>query len=189
MTYKNELQKAMDLLATNPNTIFIGQSVFYGGTSVFWSLKNISKERRIELPVFEDVQMGISIGLALEGFIPISIFPRMDFLICAINQLINHLDKMEQMSNGQFKPKVIIRTCVGSVNPLMPGPQHCQDHTEALKKLLTNINIVKLEKPEQIIEEYKKALESDKSTILVEFPDLYNSDLRDTLKKAREERK
>ncbi|MBI2632399.1 hypothetical protein HYW75_05325 [Candidatus Pacearchaeota archaeon] len=184
-TYKEELSKAMDLLAADLRTIFIGQNMIYGGTSMFWTLQNIPKEKRIELPVFEEVQMGMSTGMALEGFIPVSIYPRMDFLICATNQLINHLDKMNEMSDGQFKPVVIIRTAIGSTKPLMPGPQHSQDHTDALKHLCKHINVVKLESAEQIVPEYQKALNADRPTILVEIPDMYNKDLEENLKEAR----
>ena len=185
MTYKDELMKAMKILAENEKTIFIGQTLVAGGSSMKWTMEDIPKERMIELPVMEEVQMGISLGLSLEGYIPVSVYPRFDFLILAINQLVNHIDKTEEMSEGRFKPKVIIRTAIGSVDPLMPGPQHCQDHTEALKKMCTNINIVKLERAEQIVLEYKKALESDKSTVLIEIPDMYNKELEDKLKETR----
>jgi len=174
MTYQEEITKAMNILGKNKNTIFIGQCVEYSGTSLFNTLKGVPKDKRIELPVCEEMQMGISIGLALEGFIPISVFPRWDFLILATNQLVNHLDKMEQMSCGQFKPKVIIRTSIGSVKPLFPGPQHNQDYTGAFIKILKNVNIVKLNKKEDILKEYKKAFKSNKSTILVEIPDNYD---------------
>jgi pyruvate/2-oxoglutarate/acetoin dehydrogenase E1 component len=184
-TYKEELAKAMNLLAAHPRTVFIGQNMIYGGTSMFWTLQDIPKEKKIELPVFEEVQMGMSVGMALEGLIPVSVYPRMDFLICATNQLVNHLDKVNEMSEGQFKPVVIIRTAIGSNSPLMPGPQHCQDHTEALRHLCKHINVVKLETADQIVPEYKKALESDRPTILIEIPDIYNKDLQDKLKEAR----
>lgn len=173
--YEEEIAKAMKMLGEHEKTVFIGQTVGCKGSAIFGTLKHIPMEKRIELPVIEDVQMGMSIGLALEGFIPVSIYPRMDFLILATNQLVNHLDKMEQMSCGQFKPKVIIRTAIGSIKPLFPGPQHNQDHTAALKLLLTNVNVVKLGRKQDIIPEYKKALESDKSTILIEVSDLYHS--------------
>ncbi len=186
MNYKEELCKAMKLLSENPKTLLLGQTVKYGGTSMFHMLKDFSDERKIELPVAEEMQMGISLGLSLEGYIPISVYPRMDFLILAINQLVNHLDKCEEMSDGQFKPKVIIRTAIGSVEPLMPGVQHNQNHTEALRLMCTNIDVILLEEADQILSAYKKVLESDKSTILVEIPDLYNKDLEDLLKKSRE---
>ncbi|MEK6878385.1 MAG: hypothetical protein AABY22_02190, partial [Nanoarchaeota archaeon] len=134
------------------------------------------ENRKVELPVLEEVQAGIGTGLSLIGFKVLSIYPRFDFFIIALNQLINHLDKFEEMSSGQFKPKVIFRVCVGSVAPLMPGPQHCQDYYNEIKSMCKNINVVKLDKAEMVYEEYKKAVESDKSTILVEYSDLYNAD-------------
>jgi len=177
MTYKQEIEKSMKMLGEHPDTVFIGQSIEYTGTSMYWTLKDtVPDEKKKELPVFEDVQMGISIGMALEGMIPISIYPRMDFFLLAFNQLINHLDKMEEMSDGQFKPKVIIRTAIGSQKPLFPGPQHCQDYINELRTMCKNINIVRLLHTVQILPAYKQALKSDKSTILVEIPDKYEMD-------------
>ena len=74
-----------------------------------------------------------------------------------------------KISNNQFNPKVIIRTSIGATKPLYPGLQHCSDYTEALKKMLKNINVVKLESSKYIVSEYKKALESDNSTLLIEI--------------------
>ncbi len=163
------------MLAQDDNTIFVGQSVCYSGHVMFNTLEDakVPMSKRIELPVFEDTQLGICTGLALGGFIPISIYPRFDFLIIAMNQLVNHLDKMFEMSHGEFNPKVIIRTMIGSKAPLNPGPQHCQDYTEFLTDVLTNINVVKLVLPESILPSYVGALKSDYSTILVEMGDLY----------------
>lgn len=158
------------MLAKNERTIFLGQTVCYPGSQMYAGLENIPLEKRLELPVAEDMQMGMSIGLSLEGLIPVSIYPRIDFLILAINQLINHLDKIEEMSAGEFKTKVIIRTQIGNTEPLYPGVQHCGDYTDALKVLCKNIDVVKIEKAEDVILEYEKALESDKSTILIEVP-------------------
>jgi len=175
MTYKEEIIKAMKWLAEDQRVVFIGQSVKWKGTGLYWTIKDIPDEKKIELPVFEDIQMGMTIGMSLEGLIPVSIFPRWDFLLLALNQLVNHLDKFEEMSDGQFKPKVIIRTSIGSVKPLFPGPQHHQDYTEQVRSMCQNINVVKLTSKDQIMEEYKKAFRSDRSTILVECPDLYNT--------------
>ncbi len=176
MSYKQKLIETMDYLAKDERTIFIGQSTIWPGHCLYSTIKQIPKEKRIETPVTEEMQLGMSIGLALEGYIPITIYPRWDFLILAANEIINHLDKMEEMSNGQLKPKVIIRTCVGSIKPLMPGPQHNKDYTDAFRKLVTNINIFKLNKTEDIMPIYKKALKSNKSSIIVEVADKYEMD-------------
>lgn len=177
MKYLEEIQKSTVLLAEHPKTIFIGQSVAYPGNAIYKSLKDIlPPERKIEMPVFEDTQMGISIGLALEGFIPVSIFPRFNFLIIALNQLSNHLDKLPEISGGKLMPKVIIKTMVGSVRPLDPGHQHKSNFTDAFRKILDNIIIEDLTEPEMIFPAYQKALSrtDGKSTILVEYGDFYN---------------
>lgn len=173
MTYRDEMIKAMHLLGGHPSTVFIGQSIRYPGNVMFATLKDVPIEKRIELPVFEDSQMGMSIGLSLAGYIPVSIFPRMDFLICAINQLVNHLDKMEAMSHGRVIPKVIIRSLVGTKIPLDSGPQHTGNYIEAIRKLVTNIDIYALNHTEGIYPSYESALNSKRSSILIEFGDAY----------------
>ncbi len=120
--------------------------------------------------------MGLSTGLALNGFIPVTCYPRFDFLILSLNQLVNHLDKIKEMSLGKLKAKVIIRTSIGARKPLDGGPQHTQDHTLALKKMLKNVEVIKLNKTEQIFKAYKKALnrKDGRSTLLVEYGAYYN---------------
>lgn len=185
-TYLEEIRKSMKLLA-DEGFYLIGQNTRYGGTSMFHTTKDFPEDRRIELPITEEMQMGISTGMALEGMKVCSIYPRMDFLLLAMNQLINHLDKAEEMSDGQFKPKVIIRTCVGSIKPMMPGPQHMQNYTEALKRMVTNINVVELNKTDEVYPAYEKAVKSDRSTILIEKSDIYNKEIAFTdIKKSKE---
>lgn len=173
MDYILETQKAMTWLGKKEDTMFLGQTVECSGSPMFKSLEKVDMKKRLELPVIEDCQMGMSIGLALEGLIPVSIFPRMDFLICATNQLVNHLDKIGEMSDGEFNPGVIIRTQIGNTTPLNPGPQHCGDYTMALKKMCKNIVIIKIKTAEEVIDRYKDAYHAAKmgiSTMLIETP-------------------
>lgn len=140
------------------------------------TLRKVSKEKRLELPVFENCQMGMSIGMSLNYTVPISIFPRFDFLILATNQLVNHLNRLKSYSSHEYQPKVIIRTGVGSVRPLHPSFQHCNDYTEAFTIMLDNMEVIKLTEPNQIYSSYKRAYERNdgKSTLLVEIADYYN---------------
>ncbi|HAI42473.1 MAG TPA: hypothetical protein DCM40_32375 [Maribacter sp.] len=176
MKYVDHLIKSMEYLAEDERTIFIGQSVKYSGNSIFNTLKTIPDERKIETPVFEETQMGLSIGLAMEGYIPVTCYPRFDFLLLAVNQLVNHLDKMKEMTWGVYDPRVIIRTSIGAKVPLDGGLQHTQDHTEAFRHLLDNVNVILLENKEDIFPAYQDALlrEDNKSTLIVEFGEYYN---------------
>ena len=176
MKYFDEIKRSMEYLAKNKNTIFLGQAVSVPGTAMFNTLKDINKKKKIELPVAEEMQMGMSLGMALEGYIPVTIYPRWNFLLLATNQLVNHLDKISEISNNKINPQIIIRTAVGSQRPLFPGYQHIGNMSSAFKKMLSNVEIIELFEPKDIFPAYKKAFyrEDGKSTILVEFQDFYN---------------
>ena len=173
MNYKDEITKAMNMLAAQPNTLFLGQTVVYPGSILSDTLEGVPMSKRLELPVAEEMQLGLSIGLALDGYLPISIYPRIDFLLLAINQLSNHLDVLEEMSHGEWRAKIIIRTIIGSNIPFESGPQHSRDHTDVFRTLLKNVEVVKLDHTLKVQPAYKHALESDKSTLLVEEARLY----------------
>jgi len=176
MKYFDELKKSMNYLADNEKTIFIGQAVEVPGTAMTNTLKGINPKKLLELPVAEEMQMGITTGLALDGNIPISIFPRWNFVLLAMNQLINHLDKINIMSNNGFKAKAIIRTGIGSQRPLHPQHQHIGDFTDMVRKMCSSLDVIKLNEPEDIFPSSEKALNRDdgRSTILVEFGDYHN---------------
>ena len=97
----------------------------------------------------------------------------MNFIILAMNQIVNHLDKWEAMSMGQSKPKVIMKAVVGSQYPLDPGHQHKANYTESFRSACTNIDVVELLYPEQILPAYKRALQVERSTLIIEHGDLY----------------
>jgi pyruvate/2-oxoglutarate/acetoin dehydrogenase E1 component len=175
MKYFDELKRSMEFLAQDPRTIFIGQAVAVAGTAMTNTLKDVRRERLIELPVAEELQMGMTTGMALTGLVPVSIFPRWNFLLCAINQLVNHLDKVQVMSNGGYKAKAIIRTGIGSQRPLHPQHQHVGDFTEALRAMCSTIEVIRLDEPADVFPAYERALLRDdgRSTILVEYGDYY----------------
>jgi pyruvate/2-oxoglutarate/acetoin dehydrogenase E1 component len=176
MRYFDQLKAAMDFLATDPRVVFLGQAVACPGTAMSNTLKNVPAHQLLELPVDEEMQMGMTNGLAIEGMVPVSIFPRWNFLLLAVNQIVNHLDKFPLMSNGGYRPKVIIRTGIGSERPLHPQHQHVGDFTEAFRLMCVNIEIIRLEEAADVFPAYRKALErtDGKSTLLVEYGDYYH---------------
>jgi pyruvate/2-oxoglutarate/acetoin dehydrogenase E1 component len=176
MKYFDEIKRSMIWLGEKPETIFLGQAVEYPGTGMTNTLTEVPKNKLLEMPVSEDMQMGISIGMAINGSIPVSIYPRWNFLLLATNQLVNHLDKLPLYSNGEFKPKVIIRTSIGSERPIHPQIQHVGDYSEAFNLMLSTVEVIVLNEPEDIFPAFQKAYLRDdgRSTILVEFGDYYN---------------
>lgn len=171
--YNDELKNAMNWIASQDNTIILGQAVCYAGTGCYESLTEVPLNKKMEFPVAENFQIGVSTGLAINGFMPVSVVPRWNFLLCATDQIVNHLDKMSLMSNGKCKPKVIIRVAVGSKTPIDPQEQHKGNFAEAFRLMCKTIDIVELHNIEDIMPAYKKAYQRDDgiSSIIVEFPD------------------
>lgn len=174
-SYFDALSSAMRALGGIPNTIFMGQGVAVAGTTMSDTFKEVPQSKKLEMPVAEDMQMGMAIGMALEGLLPVCVFPRWNFLLLAANQLVNHLDRLPLYSNGGYKPKVIIRTAVPSTVPFNPGPQHDDDFTDAFAGMLRTVRVVRLYTAPMIATAYRDAVTSEHSTLLVEFTEQYKN--------------
>jgi pyruvate/2-oxoglutarate/acetoin dehydrogenase E1 component len=174
MKYFDELCRAMEFLARDERTLFLGQAVACAGTAMSNTLKNVDPKKLLELPVTEEMQMGMSTGLALTGHVPVSIYPRWNFLLLSVNQVVNHLDKLPMISD--YRPKVIIRTGIGSERPLHPQHQHVGDFTDAFRLMCKTVEVIRLDEPEQVFPAYQKALEREdgRSTIIVEYGDYHS---------------
>ena len=169
--YKDELTKSMKFLAEKEDTIFIGQQIVYAGNPMSTTLTEVPKEKMIEVPVMEETQMGMSLGLAMTGKSVITFYPRWDFLVSATNQLVNHLDKFEHMTGK--KVNVIIRVGVGSKDPLDPGIQHRNDYTQEFDSMLQFAKVHELRDVEDIYKVYTNAYNQGGVHIIVEWPELY----------------
>lgn len=171
--YYSALCDAMSLCAEHPHSVFMGQAVAADGTGMSKSFRHLPPDRLLELPVAEEMQLGMSIGMSLDGMLPISVYPRFNFLLLAFNQMVNHLDKLSLYSQDGYRPKVLVRVAVPTDSPMNPGVQHLGDYTEALASMLHTVAIRRLLHPEYVLPMYREALASEGSTILVEYASLY----------------
>lgn len=170
-SYLEEVQKGMDLLASNPKTIFVGQAMEFKGHAVSRQVNKYPKEQLLEMPVMENAQAGICLGLAIEGFLPVSIYPRFDFAILACDQIFNHIDRWESMFAGNVK--VIIKILVGTKIPLDGGVQHTANYSEAFASMARTIEIYELTDAKDVFPVYKMAMEGENSVIIIEHTQLY----------------
>ena len=60
---------------------------------------------------------GLAIGMSFEGFIPVIYFERHDFMLVAADAIVNHMDKIERISHGEYKVPVIIRAVAADAGP------------------------------------------------------------------------
>lgn len=177
-TYFDELKRTMEWLAQQDRTIFLGQTVADPGTFMYQTLRDCPKDRCLEMPVNESFQMQFAIGLALSGKIPIAVYPRQNFMLLAISDIANMLDKIDHISQGNWPAKVIIRVATGPDFPVDPGCQHVGNYFDAFKNLCSHVEVVQLDNIEDIFPQYKKALERTDgvSTIIIEHGNYYNEE-------------
>jgi pyruvate/2-oxoglutarate/acetoin dehydrogenase E1 component len=167
MKYKDGITEAMTTLGKKKDTVFLGEGLINAG-KIYGTMEGVDSKKCIEFPIAENLIMGAAIGLAINGFRPVVIFQRMDFMTCACDAIINHLPKM---SGDKIKLPVIIRAIIGSRDSKFDvGIQHNKDLTDMFKPW---IYTVVLKKNMDIPHYYNLAYEMNGPTLIIEDRDLY----------------
>ena len=115
------------LLENYPEVFVIGQglwSPWYVGNSMTDLDKKFGVERIIDTPVSESACTGAAVGASLAGMKPIVVHPRMDFMIYAMDSVVNQAAKWSHMLGGQSHPGVTIRSIINRGGE--QGAQHSQ---------------------------------------------------------------
>ena len=81
-------------------------------------------ERIRDTPIAESVIVGSAVGAAMGGLRPIVEIMTINFLLLAMDQVVNHAAKLRYMSNGQIEVPLVIRTVTGGGGQL--GATHSQ---------------------------------------------------------------
>jgi len=128
LTYGDAIHEATDLeMDRDPSVVAFGIGVddhraFYG------TLKGLADKygdaRIFGTPLAEDSMTGLAIGAALGGLRPIQIHERMDFVLLAMNQLVNIAAKSRYMYGGAVFVPLVVRACIG--RSWGQGAQHSQ---------------------------------------------------------------
>ncbi len=128
LAYPEAVHEALQQeMARDSSIILMGQGVddpkaILGTTR---GLKDqFGKERVFDTPLAEDGMTGVAIGAALAGLRPIHTHIRMDFVLLAMNQLINMAAKMRYMFGGAYSVPMVVRSLIGK--SWGQGPQHSQ---------------------------------------------------------------
>lgn len=167
--YKDAMIKSMDELASE-GAIFIGYNVKYG--DAIGTLKNVSNDQKIETPVAENLMAGLAIGMSFEGFKPVIYYERHDFMLVAADAIINHIDKIERISHGEFKVPVIIRAVTADAGPFYSGITHSQDFTQVFKKAVS-FPVIDAANGDEIISAINYSRESQRPVMLIERKSKY----------------
>jgi pyruvate dehydrogenase E1 component alpha subunit len=168
-SYKDAMIIAMTELGQQ-GAIFIGYNVVKG--DAMGTLKNVPLEQKLETPVAENLMSGLAIGMSFEGFLPVLYFERHDFILNALDAIINHIDKIERISHGEYKVPVVIRAVTADAGPFYSGITHSQDFT----KLLESGVSFPVEDPiegKDVLRVFRDAVESKRPVLVIERKSRY----------------
>src|SRR3989475_7076537 len=114
-------------MTRDPSVIVLGLGVddfkgLYGTTRGLQD--EFGPERVFDTPLSEDGMTGVAIGAALAGLRPIHVHIRMDFVLLAMNQIVNMAAKARYMYGGAVSVPIVVRSVIG--RSWGQGPQHSQ---------------------------------------------------------------
>lgn len=167
LSFNEAVTKAMTALGEKEDTIFLGYNVGSKFGNAMGNFKYIDDKKKIETPVAENLMSSLGMGLSMEGFRPIVYFERHDFMMVAMDSLVNHVSQIDRISHSEFKAPVIFRTVVADEGPFYSGPTHSQNFTEMFKNILS-FPVLEPETPEEVLKYYEYAYNADFPVMIVE---------------------
>jgi len=169
LSYKNAVEVAMTELG-NQGAIFIGYNVARG--DAMGTLKNVSSDQKLETPVAENLMSGLAIGMSFEGFLPVIYFERHDFILVAMDAIVNHIDKIERISHGEYKVPIVIRAVTADAGPFYSGITHSQDFTKMLREAVS-FPVIDPVDGKDILSAFRGAVNSERPVIVIERKSRY----------------
>src|SRR3989338_6353179 len=128
LTYAEAIREAtLQEMDRDPSVVVMGLGVedprpIYGTTRGL--AERFGADRVFNTPLAEEGMTGVAIGAALAGLRPIHVHIRMDFLLLAMNQLINMAAKSRYMYGGSVSVPIVVRSIIGK--SWGQGAQHSQ---------------------------------------------------------------
>lgn len=174
LTFSDAINKALDLEMERDNTVFVfGIGVpdhikIFGTTNGL--LEKYGKKRCFDTPLSEDAMTGLAIGAAVSGLRPVHIHIRVDFLLLAMNQLINMASSFIYGTKGNNSLPLVIRAIIGR------GWGQGYQHSKSLFSYFTHIPgliVIAPTSPSDALGLLQSAIRSNSPVIFLEHRWLY----------------
>lgn len=145
LSYPEAIREALDQEMSMDETVLVmGQGVddpkgILGTTRGL--LEKYGPQRVFDTPLAEDGMTGVAVGAAMAGLRPVHVHIRMDFVLLAMNQLVNMAAKMSYMYSGALCVPMVVRSLIGK--SWGQGAQHSQ----SIYPMLMNVPGLKIVAP------------------------------------------
>ncbi|MBN9617290.1 MAG: hypothetical protein J0G35_17135 [Acidobacteriales bacterium] len=123
-------------LAARPEVLLYGEDVGFAG-GIFGASRGLQKiygaERVFDTPISESAILGSAVGAAVMGMKPIVEIMWADFMLVALDQIINQAANVRYITGGRSCAPMVVRTQQGAT------PGSCAQHSQSLEALLAHI--------------------------------------------------
>ena len=145
LSYGLAINEALDQMMSVDKSVFlIGQgctSPWYVGNTTRGLLEKFGQKRVIDTPVSENAITGVAVGAAIAGMRPIVLHPRMDFMLYAVDPIINEAANWHYMFGGNSSVPMVIWSIINR------GGEQAAQHSQALQAIFTHIPGLKVVMP------------------------------------------
>jgi acetoin:2,6-dichlorophenolindophenol oxidoreductase subunit beta len=145
LNYAHAIREAhAQILSSDPRAFVIGQglwSPWYAGASLEGLDLEFSRDRVIDSPVSENATTGLAVGAALAGMRPIVFHPRMDFMLLAVDPIVNQAANWSYLFQGKIGVPLVIRAVINR------GGEQGAQHSQALHATFMHIPGLKVVMP------------------------------------------
>ena len=173
ITYKDAISEAINQAMISDPTVFAIGLDADDKFGVYGTMLDIThRERIVGTPVSENAMTGVALGAALSGLRPIYIHMRTDFLLVAMDQIINYIAKWRYMFQGQIKVPIVIRAVIG--RGWGSGAQHSQS-LQSLFVHIPGLKVVMPSTPFDVKGLFLAAVKDDYPVIFIEHRWLYKN--------------
>ncbi len=169
MKYVAAIREAIDRsLQQNDELIILGQGVwspFYVGSSMDGIEKKYGRSRVIDTPVSENSVTGMALGAAITGTPALVIHPRMDFLILAMDAIVNAAAKWRYSLSYKLPIPLTVRAIINR------GGEQGAQHSQALHSWFSHIPGLRVVMPSNPRDAYyllKQSIESPDPVVFIE---------------------
>lgn len=176
ITYKQALNDTLgEELARDPNVLLMGEEIgkFEGSYKVTEGLlAEFGPKRVVGTPIAEEGFVGLAVGAAMLGLRPVVEIMTVNFILVAIDQVVNHAAKIHYMFGGQSKVPMVIRTPQGGGGQL--AATHSQNF-EAWFAYVPGLKVVAPSTPYDAKGLLRAAIRDDDPVIFLENLALYST--------------
>jgi acetoin:2,6-dichlorophenolindophenol oxidoreductase subunit beta len=173
ITFKDAVREAIDQAMINDSRVFAIGLDADDKFGVFGSMLNMTHpERIIGTPISENAMTGVALGAALNGLRPIYIHLRVDFMLLAMDQIVNYIAKWRYMTRGKVKVPIVIRAVIGR------GWGCAAQHSQSLGGMFAHIPGLKVVMPSSPYDAkglFLAAVKDDWPVIFIEHRWLYKN--------------